>query len=149
VRQAVAVLRDFRIVVPWVTIIVLLVVGLVFAWPSVYAGITTGDRSFLLALLAEGIAILISALVIAPLTEYYVSQRRHLQLQPVRHQLLTDIAAKLERICDQFLTKTALTAMDQWSVLMGDLDRDGHRYTDPYTPVTSRLEVRIRQLWLS
>lgn len=141
-------LRDFlhlRILLPVCIFIGALGVGFYVAWPKWLEGIVGGDFDFLQNLLSEGLGVVVTTAIVAPLTAYFVEQRERRELTPVRRALLEQIGRKIDQASRRYLSRfsnLALLKMSLEQTSFGDaLDKLSHalRY-DRQKNVTAALE---------
>lgn len=98
--------RDFlhlKILIPLALSFVGLAAGAFFLSPRWSDQATGGPFGLYENLLSEGLGILISTLLIAPLTAIFVENRQERKLQPIRRQFFEDVGKRIDWVINSFL----------------------------------------------
>ena len=80
-----------------------IIVGLVFTSTAFHNSLYQPGGGLLDGLIANGISVLLSTILIAPLTAYFVNRRREQQMAAVRRGLTLSIAGEINQISEAFL----------------------------------------------
>lgn len=143
--------KVFRSMTLWVILIALLgaflLFGFVVAWPEVTDGMFGEGKGFLLNLLSEGSGIVVSTIVIAPLTAYFVERRRQRELAPARAMFVKNLAKRLLYLAEThrvgfgtvgsaaaLLGTVGSTSRSALQLRLGTLRGGGHAGGDPVAP---------------
>jgi hypothetical protein len=105
-------LGSFRVFLVFAIIFVALVsaviAGLIFTSRAFPQSLGTPGGGLLDGLIANGISVIVSTILIAPLTAYFVNMRREQQLVPVRKSFVLSIASGIDRIAMSHIHHFAL-----------------------------------------
>lgn len=108
-------LESFRVFLVFAAVFVALIgaiiVGMIFTSSAFPQSLRTPGGGLLDGLIANGISVVVSTILIAPLTAYFVNFRREQQLVPVRKSFVLSIASGIDRIATSHIHHFGLFGM--------------------------------------
>lgn len=133
IGEAASTVRDWKISVPAGLLLIALFLGVWWGWDQIYEGTTSrsGDLGFTQNLISEGLGVLVSTIIIAPLTAYFVEKKRQSELVSVRATFWQTFASRLENLANKHLfalagialTTTTLQTLTTTNKLKGLVER--------------------------
>jgi hypothetical protein len=88
--------------IAFILLIFAVIAGVYWDWPKIPESMEQHGQ-LLESLIANGISVILSVILITPLTVYFINDRREKRLVPVRENFIESLSAALERIATAHL----------------------------------------------